>query len=446
MSFSVFNTGFSSSNLAPVAVEPLWNAIQLNGKNIGDLSDVVDQAVLTWDAANSQWTWSSNSGEGGLSHISTNLVGTGNTTTVESTADQNVIIGLNSGANPAATNYIGNTTLGNYTLTNPNTNYGVAIGYQAGFTGGATGISLINGSFNSGRVLVGAYAGQYAGSNALDSIAVGFQAGQYTQSDRSVAIGRNAGQYRQGGESVAIGHNAGFSGQGSNSVSIGQAAGQYGQSGSSIGIGIAAGQTQQGANCVAIGTNSGSNFQYTGAIAIGSFAGYASQQYSAISIGFLAGYTNQASNAIAIGAEAGRTNQGSNSIALGTQAGKNNLQSNSICINATGLEFSPIDTGMYVNPIQVASNNNSGLAPALVYYTGTSEVAYNDNINFDTNTGFMSIQGSQVVGSRKNGYNVSAGSPTGTINFGTATLSQLSNFVNQLYNDLSSHGLINASP
>jgi hypothetical protein len=60
----------------------------------------------------------------------------------------------------------------------------------------------------------------------LNSVAIGNNAGQFTQGLNSVAIGNNAGQYLQGLNSVAIGNKAGEDLQGSNSVAIGNKAGE----------------------------------------------------------------------------------------------------------------------------------------------------------------------------------------------------------------------------
>jgi hypothetical protein len=57
---------------------------------------------------------------------------------------------------------------------------------------------------------------------SANTVAIGTQAGQYTQGASAVAIGTQAGQYTQGASAVAIGTQAGQTGQGANSIAIGQ--------------------------------------------------------------------------------------------------------------------------------------------------------------------------------------------------------------------------------
>ena len=88
-----------------------------------------------------------------------------------------------------------------------------------------------------------------AGTN----VAIGAQAGTYSQSASSIAIGNFAGRNSQGTYSVALGTAAAQDAQGTNSVAIGNNAGTTTQGNQSVAIGNYAAQTNQGIRSVALG-------------------------------------------------------------------------------------------------------------------------------------------------------------------------------------------------
>jgi hypothetical protein len=113
--------------------------------------------------------------------------------------------------------------------------YGIAIGNQAGFTGQS-----------SQGIAIGSLAGSCG--QGVNGIAIGVQTGQTYQQTGSVAIGSQAGNYFQGTGSIAIGYQAGYSGQGNNSVCIGTNAGITGIGSRAIALGYNAGLTSQAAD------------------------------------------------------------------------------------------------------------------------------------------------------------------------------------------------------
>jgi hypothetical protein len=161
-------------------------------------------------------------------------------------------------------------------------------------------------------------------------VAVGYIAGQTSQSPNAVAVGVGAGGSSQGNSAVAIGNSAGSSTQGTNSVAIGNSAGS----------------STQGTNSVAIGNLAGNNVQGTGCVAIGYFAGRSFQNNFSISLGF----------------QAGMTGQGTGSIAIGYNASQPNQAENSIIINSSGIPITGATGGFYVAPIR----NSTG--PWVLYY------------------------------------------------------------------------------
>ena len=121
-----------------------------------------------------------------------------------------------------------------------------------------------------------------------------------TQQDYGLAIGYEAGFESQGTSCIAIGQNAGKFNQMRDSISIGSFAGRNIQADEAIAIGYAAGYSTQGPNCIAIGGGAGADNQQEFSIAIGKFAGYTNQGTGSIAIGKFAGVTNQAARSIII--------------------------------------------------------------------------------------------------------------------------------------------------
>jgi hypothetical protein len=134
--------------------------------------------------------------------------------------------GLNiyiTGGNMSSANGISISSIVQYTISQ----YGIAIGNQAGFTGQS-----------SQCIAIGSLAGSCG--QGVNGIAIGLQAGQTYQASGAIAIGTSSGNYFQGTGCIAIGYQAGYTGQGNYSVCIGQNA--------STGIGL---------RSIALGYNSG---------------------------------------------------------------------------------------------------------------------------------------------------------------------------------------------
>ena len=222
---------------------------------------------------------------------------------------------------------------------------GVSGGSQ---TIGTTGGFVIN---PNNSVSIGKESGLFQGPNSL---ALGFRAGQYQDSD-SISIGTNSGLEQAPG-SIAVGARAGGTSQDSNSVAIGTNAGMEYQGSSTIAIGQFAGQSTQGQE----------------SIAIGRYAARSNQRPKSIALGVFAGDHDQQSFSIAIGQYAGRTTQGQTSIAIGQYAGYTGQSPNTIILNATGGEVNGVSgqtSSCYIAPIRSVS----GVSNANQFYP----VSYN---------------------------------------------------------------------
>jgi hypothetical protein len=190
-----------------------------------------------------------------------------------------------------------------------NNSFGISIGYQAG-NGSSGGANAIN---------IGTNAGYFQSTWA---IAIGLNAGNSGGATASISIGRNSG-LAQKDVAIAIGDEAGGNNQGAQTVALGQYAGRINQGNSSIAIGQSA------------GSNGQANLQSGTApsIAIGAQAAAESQGNVAIAIGSGAGYQNQGQGSIAIGHKAGNASQHANTIILNADApGLNSTQANSLFI------------------------------------------------------------------------------------------------------------------
>ena len=240
----------------------------------------------------------------------------------------------------------------------------IAIGLGAGIT-----------SQGSRCIAIGCNAGNY--SQVADGIAIGSGAGSTFQGQFSTAIGLNAGSYNQGLSSIAIGGGAGQTAQGDYAIAIGQQAGQTAQQANSIilnATGSSLNSTSSNALYIApirsasqsqvlcyntstkevsytstpsfslpTATNFGEYIVYNGStyvvggttkIALGSNSGMNSQQFGGIAIGLNAGSNSQQADSIAIGDSAGVYTQGNQSIAIGFQSGFSSQNQNAVAIGA----------------------------------------------------------------------------------------------------------------
>ena len=185
---------------------------------------------------------------------------------------------------------------------------------------------------------------------------------------------------------MAVGYDAGKYSQGSVATALGAEAGKFYQSTTATAVGTRAGNWNQSAGAIAIGKSAAENISNTGvqgfnSIAVGNSAGYIAQSTSAIAIGAYAGLAYQGQYSIAIGANAGRDPGGSSVQAIGN---------NSIILNATGSSFAGnTASAFYVTPIRAVDGANVSLS----YNTTTNEVSYSAN-TFVSNTYVPSTTGS----------------------------------------------------
>jgi hypothetical protein len=185
---------------------------------------------------------------------------------------------------------------------------------------------------NSESIAIGLNAGV---SQSLESISIGFQAGQTNQQPETIAIGSTAGNSLQGSGSIALGSSAGAVNQGSGSIALGNNSGNSLQGSGSIALGSYAGESSQGIGSIAMGASAGETNQSNNSIAIGSSAGGSAQGSGCIAIGSSAGNVGQGQGSIAFGSNAGQLNQGVGSMAFGFNAGNDGQQAGSIAFGAS---------------------------------------------------------------------------------------------------------------
>jgi hypothetical protein len=198
----------------------------------------------------------------------------------------------------------------------------ISIGFQAGQT-----------NQQPGTIAIGTTAGNSLQGSG--SIAMGTSAGAVNQGPGSLALGNNSGNSLQGSGSIALGSFAGEISQGSGSIALGVSAGESNQSNNSIAIGSSAGGSAQGSGCIAIGSSSGNVGQGQGSIAFGTNAGEFNQGVGSMAFGFNAGNDGQQAGSIAFGANAGAITQGTGSIAFGPGAGMFEQQTNAIAFGSS---------------------------------------------------------------------------------------------------------------
>jgi hypothetical protein len=288
----------------------------------------------------------------------------GNNITVNSTNIAYPIVNLNS------TIIVSSLTASTIrTTTFQDRNSSVGTNGQFLLTTGSTGV--IWSTVQSGTVLPGgAFKSDYLSWNGSAWVASVLN---------NVYLGKDAGSATFG-NSVALGYQAGQTSQSQNTIAIGVNAGQTSQTQDGIAIGRLAGQTTQGQSAIAIGAWAGNFNQLTDAISIGEEAGRTSQNTAAIAIGNLAGNYQQGENSIAIGKYAGFGSNG-NPGGSGIYVQK----ANSIILNASGTfeTWTLLPSAFYVRPIR--NDATSATNYLLQYSTGTSEITYNTAKTFVIN-------------------------------------------------------------
>jgi hypothetical protein len=101
------------------------------------------------------------------------------------------------------------------------------------------------------KKVVSDLTGRNSGKNDVSNgIAIGSNAGLFTQGNRAIAIGNSAGQSNQTSEAIAIGIGAGEANQGNRAISIGRNAGGVSQGDNCVAIGYASGYTNQANNSI----------------------------------------------------------------------------------------------------------------------------------------------------------------------------------------------------
>jgi len=274
-----------------------------------------------------------------------------------------------------------NITLGRYAGNTGQQINAIALGQQAGqFTQGtgsvAVGYLAGNQTQGENAISIGESAGEFI--QASRAVAIGYRAGRSGQLQYAVAVGQSAGNFSQGTNAVAIGSSAGNTFQSENAVAVGRAAGNNNQGTGSVAVGYIAGQLNQGINSVAIGSQAGNSTQKDYTTAVGNQAGQFRQQERAVAVGSQAGQTNQGTGSISIGYNSGLISQGEYAIAIGQGAGITGQASQSIAINASNSAFTPSSSGFYVNPVRQLITYPNFNANIPLVYTGTSYEVFGD--------------------------------------------------------------------
>lgn len=292
---------------------------------------------------------------------------------------------------------------------------GIAIGVDTA-NNGTQGLDSIAIGTNAGStsqgprcVAVGSNAGEI--NQVEEAIAIGNQAGQSNQAGEAVSIGFQSGQTSQGVLGIAVGSGSGQSGQRNSSIAIGAASGNTNQGlsalnpgggdGRAVAIGVGAGVSNQGANTVAIGFNAAATTQRDNGVAIGTDAGVTEQGTDCIAIGRLAGNNGQIGDSIAIGRSAGLNAQGEYAIAIGFSSGADPdtadtqgqdsicigrkayaVYNNTIALNATGTDLYTNNSGFFVKPVTTETQaSHAGTVRNLNYDTSSGEFVCSSDVN-----------------------------------------------------------------
>jgi hypothetical protein len=213
--------------------------------------------------------------------------------------------------------------------------------------------------------------GVLAGASGAQSVAIGYEAGTYTQFANTVSVGYRAGASYQTGNAVAIGHLAGESTQGYASVAIGARAGEFTQGSYSVSVGEYAGYSAQAQNTIAVGAKAGQTSQRVGSVAIGFNAGQVSQGSYALAIGSQAGQSTQSANSIAIGSQAGQSGQGVSSVTIGSLSGQRSQGSFAIAVGESSGQIGQ-NTGAVSIGYKAGQSAQYANSVAIGYFSGTT--------------------------------------------------------------------------
>jgi len=419
--FSINSTILQTTNLANVSKISLYNANRINGTIIGPMNNITENSILLYDG--NKWiTSTTGGGDGatgptgpigpigpigpvgpigpigptgpigdtgpagptgpigptgtigptGATGIMGNITGPTGSIGPTGAVGNGILFSASSAiANNARTNTFGTNFSGNFIS-------GIGAGPLGNQNDYLNNVILGKGAAPSSlshqnTVFLGVDCAGSASEPILNSVYIGYKAGEQNSSNNSIFFGYEAGKLSGTSnttDKISIGYQAGMSRQGNNAIAIGKNAGNF-----------------QYANTIAIGTEAGYTSQGDGCMAIGYRAGYTYQQNNSIAIGYQAGYISQGTNCIAFGTEAGRI-QNDNCIAIGYRAGNDNSlnsqASNSIVINATNNYLNATAAGLYIAPIRNSSNGQTD-SGSLQYNTVTSEIFYNPGKTFVIN-------------------------------------------------------------
>ena len=269
------------------------------------------------------------------------------------------------------------------------------------------------------------------GGNVNTNTAVGLQAGfSNTTGNSNSFVGRDAGLFNTTGTNNSfVGRNAGFSNT-------------TGTNNSFVGVNAGLSNTT-GTNNSFVGRNAGfSNTTGTNNSFVGENAGFSNTTGNSNSfVGMQAGYSNTTgTNNSFVGLQAGYSNTtGNNNSFVGVNAGVY------IADGVTGLTISNNSCFFGVNTKGTQNATNENVFCYNATGNGSNTVTIGDsNITNNFFRGALSLNGTQVISTRRTGWVAPTGTPTRTtFATSTVTLSQLAETVKALIDDLSTHhGLI----
>jgi trimeric autotransporter adhesin len=371
----------------------------LNKNNIGSSNVAVGKAAL-------------------FSNVSSaNNIAIGENALYSTTNNNNVAIGVNA-ANANVTG-INNTALGNASLSRSTNNNGlVAVGYEALFNNGLTGVAN-QAEENTG---VG-YQSLYSNQSSRGNTAVGFRSmfNSNNGGNYNTALGANAmgNSTSAGGGNTAVGNNALKESLTSFNTAIGNGAlatSTLGANNTAVGSGALAGSTS-GANNTAVGVSAlGNGNAKGGNVAVGALAAFFNTQKNIVAIGdsallnnAISGGTSDGLQNTAVGSKALESNnQGSYNTALGFQAMRNNsFGSGNTALGDSALFTNSSGSRNLAAGVGALNKNNSGSSNIAL-----GNGALSTNMNGNSNVAV----GDYALNSTTNGNNVAVGASAGSSN------------------------------
>ena len=354
------------------------------------------------------------------------------------------------------------TTLSGYGITNALPLSGGTVTGDLVSTSATTSTSTTTGAITAASLgVTGAIFANTVSANSYNLIPVGRGGGNV---NTNTAVGVNAGFSNTTGNSNSfVGRDAGLSNTtGTNNSFVGRNAGYSNTTGTNNSfVGVNSGYSNTtGTNNSFVGLNAGfSNTTGNSNSFVGLQAGYSNTTGTNNSfVGVNAGYSNTTGNSNSfVGLQAGFSNTTGNSNSfVGLQAGYSNTTGNNnsfVGVNAgvyiadgvTGLTISNNSCFFGVNTKGTQNATNENVFCYNATGNGSNTVTIGDsNITNNFFRGALSLNGTQVISTRRTGWVAPTGTPTRTtFATSTVTLSQLAETVKALIDDLSTHhGLI----